>query len=98
LEKQRENWNTLLLNSVNMILSLLPPWLVLQLLVAPECPFGSQTIVHALIFCSHGDVACDEQIQPSQLAEEQRNATRMFKQIQTQIQTMMALGLHLKKM
>lgn len=30
-------------------------------------------------------------IQPSQLAEEQRNATRLFKQIQTQIQTLLAL-------
>jgi len=31
-------------------------------------------------------------IQPSQLAEEQRNATRLFKQLYTQIQTIIALG------
>ncbi|KAM4106935.1 hypothetical protein ACJW30_04G100900 [Castanea mollissima] len=31
-------------------------------------------------------------IQPSQLAEEQRNAARLFKQLQSQIQTMLAIG------
>ncbi|KAF5445096.1 hypothetical protein F2P56_034174 [Juglans regia] len=31
-------------------------------------------------------------IQPSQLAEEQRNATRLFKQLWSQIETMLALG------
>ena len=31
-------------------------------------------------------------IQPSQLAEEQRNATRLFKQLQSQIQTMLVIG------
>ncbi|XP_073129100.1 probable F-box protein At4g22030 [Henckelia pumila] len=31
-------------------------------------------------------------IQPSQLAEEQRNAARLFKQLQNQIQTMICIG------
>ncbi|KAK8470864.1 hypothetical protein PHAVU_003G080600 [Phaseolus vulgaris] len=55
--EQRNNWNTLLLNSVNMI-----------------------------------TLTATAMAGPSQLAEEQRNATRLFKQLHTQIQTIIALG------
>uniref|UniRef100_A0A2N9HK83 F-box protein n=1 Tax=Fagus sylvatica TaxID=28930 RepID=A0A2N9HK83_FAGSY len=47
--------------------------------------------------CNHGCLqhmgmmVIMNKIQPSQLAEEQRNATRLFKQLQTQIQTMLAI-------
>ncbi|KAG5012736.1 hypothetical protein JHK86_024997 [Glycine max] len=39
-----------------------------------------------------GMLLSTNKIQPSQLAEEQRNAARLFKQLQTQIQTEIAIG------
>uniref|UniRef100_A0A7N2R2R5 F-box protein n=1 Tax=Quercus lobata TaxID=97700 RepID=A0A7N2R2R5_QUELO len=66
--KQRDNWNTLLLNSINMI-----------------------TLTAATLTAT-GLLLIMNNIQPSQLAEEQRNATRLFKQLQSQIQTILTLG------
>ncbi|KHN33015.1 Putative F-box protein [Glycine soja] len=54
--EQRDNWNTLLLNSINML-----------------------TLTAAAMA-------------PSQLAEEQRNATRLFKQLKSHIETILAIG------
>ncbi|KAG5063428.1 hypothetical protein JHK85_004611 [Glycine max] len=47
----------------------------------------------ALLFSTAtGMLLATNKIQPSQLAEEQRNAARLFKQLQTQIQTEIAIG------
>ncbi|CAA2972165.1 probable F-box At4g22030 [Olea europaea subsp. europaea] len=40
-----------------------------------------------------GMLSIMNKIQPSQLAEEQRNATRLLKQLHNQIQTIIAMGL-----
>ncbi|XVF27913.1 hypothetical protein REPUB_Repub14bG0150400 [Reevesia pubescens] len=45
-----------------------------------------------LYIASTGLLVMMNKIQPSQLAEEQRNATRLFKQLHGQIQTTLALG------
>ncbi|KAJ0081933.1 hypothetical protein Patl1_09991 [Pistacia atlantica] len=72
--QQRDNWNILLLNSINMI-SLIAA--TMAGVAATGAPLGLMVIVN--------------KIQPSQLAEEQRNATRLFKQLQREIQTVLAL-------
>ncbi|KAG5133693.1 hypothetical protein JHK82_024881 [Glycine max] len=45
-----------------------------------------------LFSAATGMLLSTNKIQPSQLAEEQRNAARLFKQLQTQIQTEIAIG------
>ncbi|KAG4381262.1 hypothetical protein GLYMA_15G109600v4 [Glycine max] len=69
--EQRVNWNTLLLNSINML------------------TLAASTMAGV---AATGMLLATNKIQPSQLAEEQRNAARLFKQLQTQIQTEIAIG------
>ncbi|XP_050257109.1 probable F-box protein At4g22030 [Quercus robur] len=92
--EQRDNWNTLLLNSVNMMIltaatmagvaatagGIGMPLLALKL---------SSTLLYSV---ATGMLLIMNKIQPSQLAEEQHNATRYFKQLQSQIQTLLAIG------
>ncbi|KAA8520116.1 hypothetical protein F0562_014372 [Nyssa sinensis] len=66
--EQRNNWNSLLLTSVNTI----------TLTAATMAATGMMLIMN--------------KIQPSQLAEEQRNAARLFKQLHGQIQTTIQIG------
>nr|KYP62734.1 hypothetical protein KK1_017282 [Cajanus cajan] len=91
---QRDNWNTLLLNSANMItLSA-----AIMSGMAATCPVGSNETLLALklsstlLFCAATVLLLVmNKIQPSQLAEEQRNATRLFKQLQTKMEATIAL-------
>ncbi|TYI78060.1 hypothetical protein E1A91_D06G184600v1 [Gossypium mustelinum] len=73
---QRENWNTLLLNSTNMMI-----------LTAATMAGVTAT--------SHGATATlviMNKIQPSKLVEEQRKATKLFKQLGSQVQTLITVG------
>ncbi|XP_059440628.1 probable F-box protein At4g22030 [Corylus avellana] len=91
--KQRENWNTLLLNSINMITLTAATMAGAAAIGGAGMPLLALKLSSTLLYsAATGMLLVMNKIQPSQLAEEQRNATRMFKQIQTQIQTMMALG------
>ncbi|PON91254.1 Petal formation-expressed [Trema orientale] len=90
---QRDNWNTLLLNSINMIT------LTASTLagVASAAPSGTTLLAlklgSTLLFsAAAGMLLVTNKLQPSQLAEEQRNASRLFRQIKSQIETVMALG------
>ncbi|OIW14001.1 hypothetical protein TanjilG_09352 [Lupinus angustifolius] len=92
--EHRNNWNTLLLNSINMI-TLTATTMVGVAAVNNEvgAPLLALKLSSALLFsAATGMLLIMNKIQPSQLAEEQRNATRLFKQLQTQIQTTIALG------
>ncbi|KAL4296970.1 hypothetical protein GQ457_12G017490 [Hibiscus cannabinus] len=86
--QQRQNWNTLLLNSINMItltaatMAALTATSVLGLKVPSTLLFSAATGLLVLM----------NKIQPSQLVEEQRNATRLFKQLQRKIETLLAIG------
>ncbi|KAJ0017652.1 hypothetical protein Pint_09882 [Pistacia integerrima] len=81
---QRDNWNTLLLNSINMI-SLTAATMAG---VAATAAVGVSSLLalklsSTLLFsAAAGMMVIVNKIQPSQLAEEQRNATRLFKQLQ----------------
>ncbi|GMI91460.1 F-Box/DUF295 Brassiceae-specific 27 [Hibiscus trionum] len=91
--QQRDNWNTLLLNSINM-----------TTLTAATMAGFTATGVHGdsvlglklastlLFSAATGMLVLMNKIQPSQLVEEQRNATRLFKQLQGQIETLVAIG------
>ncbi|KAE8647657.1 hypothetical protein Csa_003355 [Cucumis sativus] len=94
IRQQRDNWNSLFLNSINMIT------LTASVLAASAPAVGSLgapllalKMSSALLFsAATGMLVMVNKIQPSQLAEEQRNAARLFKQLQTQIQSLILDG------
>ncbi|KAF3970786.1 hypothetical protein CMV_005561 [Castanea mollissima] len=91
--KQRDNWNTLLLNSVNMITLTAATLTGVGAIGGAGMPLLALKLSSALLYsAATGLLLIMNKIQPSQLAEEQRNATRLFKQLQSQIQTILTLG------
>ncbi|XP_075662712.1 putative F-box protein At4g22030 [Castanea sativa] len=92
--EQRDNWNTLLLNSINMmILTAATMAGVAATAGGIGMPLLALKLSSTLLYsAATGMLLIMNRIQPSQLAEEQRNATRLFKQLQSQIQTMLAIG------
>ncbi|KAK4568095.1 hypothetical protein RGQ29_003742 [Quercus rubra] len=92
--EQRDNWNTLLLNSINMmILTAATMAGVAATAGGIGMPLLALKLSSTLLYsAATGMLLIMNKIQPSQLAEEQRNATRLFKQLQSQIRTMLAIG------
>jgi hypothetical protein len=91
--KQRENWNTLLLNSINMITLTAATMAGAAAIAGAGMPLLALKLSSTLLYsAATGMLLVINKIQPSQLAEEQRNATRLFKQLQSQIQSMLSLG------
>ncbi|CAL0334592.1 unnamed protein product [Lupinus luteus] len=94
--EQRKDWNALLLNSINMITLTAITMVGVAAAAATNevgAPLLALKLSSALLFsAATGLLLIMNTIQPSQLVEEQRNATRLFKQLQTQIQTTIALG------
>ncbi|KAF5469890.1 hypothetical protein F2P56_010448 [Juglans regia] len=90
--EQRDNWNTLLLNSINMITLAASTLAGVAAMGGAGVPLLALKLSSALLYsAATGMLLIMNKIQPSQLAEEQRNAARLFRQLQTQIQTMLAL-------
>ncbi|GAY35224.1 hypothetical protein CUMW_015070 [Citrus unshiu] len=93
--EQRDNWNTLLLNSINMITLTAATMAGLTLAAGTAGAGGSLLALKlssTLLFsAATGMLVIMNKIQPSQLAEEQRNATKLFKQLQRELQTLLAL-------
>ncbi|XP_061345462.1 probable F-box protein At4g22030 [Gastrolobium bilobum] len=94
LVQQRDNWNNLLLNSINMMTLTATAMAGFAATSGGDsAPLFSLNLSSALLFsAATGMSLVMNKIQPSQLAEEQRNATRLFRKLQTQIQTTIALG------
>ncbi|CAI8590649.1 unnamed protein product [Vicia faba] len=96
IAQQRNNWNTLLLNSINMITLTATTLAGVASAAATTCSDSSLLALKlssALLFsAATGLLLIINKINPSQLTEEQRNATRLFKQLQRQIQTTIAIG------
>ncbi|KAL5775309.1 hypothetical protein ACOSP7_012866 [Xanthoceras sorbifolium] len=96
--EQRNNWNHLLLTSINaMTLSAAimtgMTAMVMSTAAANGGTFLALKLSSAVLYASAtGMLAVMNIIQPSQLAEEQRNAARLFKQLQGELQTVVALG------
>ncbi|KAK3432085.1 hypothetical protein EUGRSUZ_E04026 [Eucalyptus grandis] len=86
--EQRDNWNKLLLNSVNMMTLTATTTEAM----AAATPAPSLRLCSALLFTAATSMSLVmSKIQPSQLAEEQRNASRLFKQLRSEIKSMLAL-------
>lgn len=92
--EQRNNWNTLLLNSINMI-TLTAATMAGVAAVATSGVGPSLLalkISSTLLFsAATGMLAVMNKIQPSQLVEEQRNSIRLFSQLHGEIKTILAL-------
>ncbi|KAK0577904.1 hypothetical protein LWI29_002032 [Acer saccharum] len=87
--EQRNNWNTLLLNSINMIT--LTAATMAGVAATGDSYLGLKLSSTLLFSAATGMMVIVNKIQPSQLAEEQRNAVRLFKQLQREIETVIAV-------
>ncbi|CAI9092604.1 OLC1v1027891C1 [Oldenlandia corymbosa var. corymbosa] len=95
--QQRENWNSLLLTSINSITlaaSTISAIAISSSSTIPEVPALSALNLSStfMFLAATGMLVIMNKIQPSQLVEEQRNAARLFKQLYNQIQTKVTIG------
>ncbi|GMN22490.1 hypothetical protein TIFTF001_051213 [Ficus carica] len=89
---QRDNWNHLLLSSINGITATA----AIMAALAAVKGVGETLLVlklssTVLYMAATGILVVMNKIQPSQLAEEQRNASRLFKQLYEEIRTTLSL-------
>ncbi|XP_044497723.1 probable F-box protein At4g22030 [Mangifera indica] len=90
--QQRDNWNKLLLNSINMITLTAATMAGIAATGGAGVSLLALKLSSTLLFsAATGMMVIVNKIQPSQLAEEQRNATRLFKQLEGQIQILLSL-------
>ncbi|KAI5656750.1 hypothetical protein M9H77_25543 [Catharanthus roseus] len=89
--EQRDNWNSLLLNSINTI-TLAAATMSATSLVDDSSLSSLKWGSTLLYLAATGMLIIMNKIQPSQLVEEQRNATRLFKQLENQIQRIIGIG------
>ncbi|XP_059628389.1 probable F-box protein At4g22030 [Cornus florida] len=92
--EQRNNWNSLLLTSINAITLGAATMVGITASGANVgAPLmGLKLSSTVLYLAATGMLSIMSKIQPSQLVEEQRNAARLFKQLQGQIQTTISIG------
>ncbi|KAI4311977.1 hypothetical protein MLD38_036837 [Melastoma candidum] len=89
--EQRDNWNSLLLNSVNMMTLTATATAAFAGALSPGGAGLAAKVSSAVLFsAAAGIMMVVNKIQPSQLAEEQRNASRLFKQLESEITTLIA--------
>ncbi|PIN09626.1 hypothetical protein CDL12_17795 [Handroanthus impetiginosus] len=89
---QRNNWNSLLLTSINAITLTAATMAGIAAISGGALAEAMKLSSTAMYVAATGMLSIVNKIQPSQLAEEQRNAARMFKQLQNQIQTIISIG------
>ncbi|KAG2678111.1 hypothetical protein I3760_12G128300 [Carya illinoinensis] len=89
---QRDNWNRLLLNSVNGMTLTGATMAGLAAVRGVGAPILALKLSASVLFlAATGILLVMNKIQPSQLAEEQRNASRLFKQLHEEIKITLAL-------
>ena len=89
---QRDNWNRLLLNSVNGMTVTAAIMAGLASVSGRGAPHLALKLSSTLLYtAATGILMVMNKIQPSQLAEEQRNAARLFKHLHQQIKTVVAV-------
>ncbi|KAL3850886.1 hypothetical protein ACJIZ3_012768 [Penstemon smallii] len=89
---QRTNWNSLLLTSINA-LTLTAATMTGIAAITHGAPAEALKLSSTSMYLAvTGMLTIMNKIQPSQLAEEQRNAARLFKQLRNQIQTLLSIG------
>ncbi|KAL1560074.1 putative F-box protein [Salvia divinorum] len=91
--QQRDNWNSLLLTSINSMTLAAAAMAGIASAVGGGAPAAALKISSTVLYvAATGMLSVMNKIQPSQLAEEQRNGARLFKQLQNQIQTAISVG------
>lgn len=91
--EQRDNWNTLLLNSINMITLTATTMSGVAATCGAGAPLLALKLSSALLFsAATGMLLIMNKLQPSQLTEEQRNASRLLTNLRSEIETKIALG------
>ncbi|KAI3711139.1 hypothetical protein L2E82_41008 [Cichorium intybus] len=93
--EQRNEWNSLLLTSINTITlsAATMAGIAAAITTIPGAPLEVLKLSSSFMYlAATGLLVIMNKIQPSQLAEEQRNAARLFKQLETEIQTNIAIG------
>ncbi|MED6144106.1 hypothetical protein PIB30_012464 [Stylosanthes scabra] len=90
--EQRNNWNHLLLSSVNMVTLSASAMAALAAASAASSMAPLKVSSTILYMAATGLLTLMNCIQPSQLAEEQRNAARLFKKLHGELSTMLAIG------
>ncbi|KAK2992493.1 hypothetical protein RJ640_005640 [Escallonia rubra] len=91
--EQRNNWNSLLLTSINTITLAAATMAGIAATSVVGSPLTALKLASTLMYLgATGMLVMMNKIQPSQLAEEQRNAARLFKQLHGEIQTTIAIG------
>ena len=90
--EQRDNWNHLLLTSINAI-TLTAATMAGIAATSVGGPLVALKLSSTLMyFAATGMLVVMNKIQPSQLVEEQRNAARLFRQLHGQIQRTLSCG------
>ncbi|WJZ95855.1 hypothetical protein VitviT2T_014594 [Vitis vinifera] len=90
--EQRDNWNHLLLTSINAI-TLTAATMAGIAATSVGGPLVALKLSSTLMYlAATGMLVVMNKIQPSQLVEEQRNAVRLFKQLHGQIQRTLSCG------
>ncbi|XP_024995965.1 probable F-box protein At4g22030 [Cynara cardunculus var. scolymus] len=93
--EQRNNWNSLLLTSINTITLSAATMAAISAAITtvPGAPLEALNLSSTFMYlAATGMLVIMNKIQPSQLAEEQRNAARLFKQLESEIKTKVAIG------
>ncbi|KAK3156397.1 hypothetical protein QOZ80_2AG0106770 [Eleusine coracana subsp. coracana] len=83
--KQRDNWNHLLLHSSNSLALAASAMAALAPAAAASSSAALQASAGVLLATAAVTMAATSKIQPSQLAEEQRNATRLWRQLERHV-------------
>ncbi|KAK1289299.1 putative F-box protein [Acorus calamus] len=93
IAQQRNNWNSLLLNSINSITLSASAMAGLASIhaVGPEPRLAFRVSSALLYGAATALMVAVNKIQPSQLAEEQRNAARLFRELENEVRTGIAL-------
>ncbi|KAF9604258.1 hypothetical protein IFM89_004964 [Coptis chinensis] len=91
--EQRNNWNSLLLTSINAITISAATMAGIASIAGTGTSLLALKLSSALLYsAATGMLLVMNKIQPSQLAEEQRNAVRLFKQLRRELETKLSLG------
>ncbi|PHU26787.1 hypothetical protein BC332_05119 [Capsicum chinense] len=89
--EQRSQWNSMLLTSINGI-TLAAAILTGLAASNGDSVLGLKMSSTLMYLAATGMLATMNQIQPSQLAEEQRNAARLFQDLYNQVETTLSIG------
>ncbi|KAJ0692240.1 putative petal formation-expressed [Helianthus annuus] len=93
--EQRNNWNSLLLTCINTITlsAATMAGIASAITSIPGAPLETLKLSSSFLYlAATGMLVIMNKIQPSQLVEEQRNAARLFKQLESEIKTKIAIS------